>query len=131
MKKNLFLNVLSLMLVFVASMFGGGVAIAACYCYGRWKQLRCRKVVRLSPIQDAGATVTTGMEVTEENDPDFYAKAVDERITRMRPMRTPIDQITRSAKSISRVNSMVVQYYSVATRPIKATLTANCCYERF
>jgi hypothetical protein len=73
----------------------------------------------------AGATATTGIEVTEESDPDFYAKAVDKRITRMRPMRTPIDQITRSAESINRVNSMIVQYYAVATRPIKATLTAE------
>ncbi len=69
-----------------------------------------------------GATATTGMEVTGEDDPDYYAKEVDKRITKMRPMRTPIDQITRSASTISRSGSMVVQYYSVATRPIKTTV---------
>lgn len=124
MKKNQILNVLSLMLVFVASMFGGGAAMAVATAMGG----------EAAPLPEggttitdsgAGATVTTGMEVTEETDPDFYAKAVDKRITRMRPMRTPIDQITRSAESISRVESMIVQYYSVATRPIKATLTST------
>lgn len=124
MKKNLFLNVLSLVLVAVSALFCGGVAMATTTAMGG----------EAAPLPEggttitdagAGATVTTGMEITEETDPDFYAKAVDERITRMRPMRTPIDQITRKASSISRVNSMEVQYYSVATRPIKATLTSE------
>lgn len=69
-----------------------------------------------------GATATTGIEQTGDDDPDYYAKEVDKRITKMRPMRTPIDQITRSASTISRSGSMIVQYYSVATRPIKTTV---------
>ena len=70
----------------------------------------------------AGSTATTGMEQTAETDPDYYAKEIDKRITKMRPMRTPIDQITRSAGQITRSGSMIVQYYSVATRPIKTTV---------
>lgn len=69
-----------------------------------------------------GSTATTGMELTGEEDPDYYAKEVDKRITKMRPMRTPIDQITRKAETISRSGSMIVQYYSVATRPIKTAV---------
>ena len=78
-------------------------------------------------VSDAvgGATATTGMEVTGEDDPDYYAKEVDKRITKMRPMRTPIDQITRSASTISKSGSMIVQYYSVSTRPIKTTVKAQ------
>ena len=72
-----------------------------------------------------GATATTGMEQTGEEDPDFYSKEVDKRITKMRPMRTPIDQITRSATTISKSGSMIVQYYSVSTRPIKTTVKAQ------
>lgn len=124
MKKNLFLNVLSLVLVAVSALFGGGVAMAAATAMGGEAAALPEGGTTITDA-GAGATVTTGMEMTEDADPDFYAKAVDERITRMRPMRTPIDQITRKASSISRVNSMVVQYYSVATRPIKATLTAE------
>lgn len=123
MKKNVF-NVLSLALVAVSALFGGGVAMATVTAMGG---VAADLPEGGTTITDAGAgaTATTGIEVTEESDPDFYAKAVDKRITRMRPMRTPIDQITRSAESINRVNSMIVQYYAVATRPIKATLTAQ------
>ncbi|MEE0968277.1 MAG: DUF5309 family protein [Clostridia bacterium] len=123
MKKNVF-NVLSLALVAVSALFGGGVAMATVTAMGG---VAADLPEGGATITDAGAgaTATTGIEVTEESDPDFYAKAVDKRITRMRPMRTPIDQITRSAESINRVNSMIVQYYAVATRPIKATLTAQ------
>ena len=78
-------------------------------------------------VSDAvgGATATTGMEQTGEEDPDFYSKEVDKRITKMRPMRTPIDQITRSATTISKSGSMILQYYSVSTRPIKTTVKAQ------
>lgn len=78
-------------------------------------------------VSDAigGATATTGMEQTVDEDPDFYSKEVDKRITKMRPMRTPIDQITRSATTISKSGSMIVQYYSVSTRPIKTTVKAQ------
>ena len=78
-------------------------------------------------VSDAvgGATATTGMEQTGEEDPDFYSKEVDKRITKMRPQRTPIDQITRSATTISKSGSMIVQYYSVSTRPIKTTVKAQ------
>lgn len=123
MKKCLF-NVFSLLLTVAAAVFGGGVAVAAATAMGG----------EASAMADGGTTVvgsgsgstaTTGQEVTGESDPDFYAKAVDKRITKMRPMRTPIDQITRKAEQISRVKSMEVKYYSVSTRPIKTTLTGE------
>lgn len=125
MKKNWFLNVLSLVLVAVSAMFGGGVAMAAATAMGGEAQAMPEGGTTIVD-SGSGATATTGMEVTAaEENPDYYAKAVDQRITKMRPMRTPIDQITRKAESISRVKSMEVKYYSVSTRPIKTTLTAE------
>ena len=125
MKKNWFLNSFSLLLSVAAAMFGGGVAMAAATAMGGEAQSMADGGTTIVD-SGSGATATTGIEVSEaDNNPDYYAKAVDERITRMRPMRTPIDQITRKAASINRVNSMVVKYYSVATRPIKTTLTAE------
>lgn len=47
----------------------------------------------------------------------FYLEDVDKRIVKIRPMATPIDQISRYAKSTS-CNSFEVKYYSVGTRPI-------------
>lgn len=119
------MNVLSLLLVMVAAMFGGGVAMAATTAMGGETGSIPEGGTTITDA-GAGATATTGMEVTEGQDnPDYYAKAVDQRITRMRPMRTPIDQITRKAESINRVKSMIVKYYSIGTRPIKTTLVAE------
>jgi hypothetical protein len=106
-------------------MFGGGVAMATATAMGGEAQAMPEGGTTIVD-SGSGATATTGMEVTAaDENPDYYAKAVDQRITKMRPMRTPIDQITRKAESISRVKSMEVKYYSVSTRPIKATLTAE------
>lgn len=56
-------------------------------------------------------------------DPDFYLNDVDKRIVKIRPFSTPIDQISRYAKT-EQVDSFTCKYYSSGTRPIKTTLTA-------
>lgn len=60
------------------------------------------------------ATETFGREEGDEN---FYMQDVDKRIVKIRPMATPIDQISRYAKASS-CSSFEVKYYSVGTRPI-------------
>lgn len=55
-----------------------------------------------------------------ESDANFYLSDVDKRIVKIRPMATPIDQISRYAKSSS-TNSFEVKYYSVGTREIKCS----------
>ena len=57
----------------------------------------------------------------QEGDSDMYQKDIDERITKIRPMATPIDQISRYANA-QKANSFEVKYYSVGTRPVKTTL---------
>lgn len=57
-----------------------------------------------------------------DGDPDYIAKAIDERITKIRPMSTPIDQISRAASKQVHVDSFTVKYYSVGTRPMKCKL---------
>ena len=124
MKKNWIYNLFGLALTAVSAVFGGGVAMATATAMGGEAQPLAEGGTTIVD-SGSGATVTTGMEVTADENPDYYAKAVDERITKMRPMRTPIDQITRKASTISRVKSMEVKYYSVSTRPIKAILTSK------
>lgn len=60
------------------------------------------------------ASETVGREV---GDPNFYMSDVDQRIVKIRPMATPVDQISRYAKS-SKADSFVVKYYSVGTRQV-------------
>lgn len=52
-----------------------------------------------------------------DGDPDYYTKDIDRRIIKIRPMATPVDQISRHAKAQS-CSSFEVKYYSVGTRPI-------------
>ena len=67
------------------------------------------------------ATETFGRENGDEN---LYLSDVDKRIIKIRPMATPIDQISRYAKS-SQTGSFEVKYYSVGTREIKCTTNAK------
>lgn len=115
MKKNLF-KLIGIVLPILAVCFGvGHVAMAMAMDAG-------------ATIEGA-ATISDGSEVT----PELYDKTIDQRITKIRPMSTPIDQISRSGDSLS-AESFIVKYYSVGTRPIKAKLstlvaaqtTGNC-----
>ena len=67
---------------------------------------------------DGIASETQGRE---DGDPEFYTKHIDKLITKIRPMATPIDQISRYAKAQS-CDSFEVKYYSVGTRPVKCKL---------
>lgn len=74
---------------------------------------------------EAGETVSTGIATETfgraEGDGNFYLSDVDQRIVKIRPMATAVDQISRYAKASS-CNSFEVKYYSVGTREIKTTL---------
>lgn len=61
------------------------------------------------------ATETFGRAEGADN---FYLSDVDQRIVKIRPMATPLDQISRYAKASS-ADSFEVKYYSVGTREIK------------
>ncbi len=70
---------------------------------------------------DGIATETQGRA---DGDPNFYMSDVDKRIVKIRPMATPIDQISRHAKASS-CSSFEVKYYSVGTRPISCKTNAK------
>lgn len=71
-------------------------------------------------VQNEGiATESAGRAITEENgDVNFYSNAINEKITKVRPMATPVDQMSRYATA-KPTTSFVVEYYSVGTRPIE------------
>ena len=113
-----FLLSLSLTLLAIVTGAGAGVMMAAA-----------------ADLPDAGKTssgaegtggggIATETQGREDGDPDFYSKEIDQRIIKIRPMATPIDQISRYAKSETS-GSFEIKYYSVGTRPIKTTLKAT------
>lgn len=60
--------------------------------------------------------------LTNAESPDLLVNEIDRRLVKIRPMATPIDQLSRWAGS-KRSGSMVVDYYSVDTRPTTTTVT--------
>ncbi|MDE6782654.1 MAG: hypothetical protein K2J17_02915 [Paramuribaculum sp.] len=56
--------------------------------------------------------------------PDLLVSEVDRKVVTIRPMSTPIDQISRMVGS-RRSSSMEVEYYSVDTRPGATTVKAT------
>ena len=63
-------------------------------------------------------------DLTHEGSPDLLLNEIDQQIVKIRPMSTPIDQISRYAGS-KHSGSMVVDYYSVDTKPTMAKLTSD------
>lgn len=70
----------------------------------------------------SGEPLTTAL--VEEYSPSLLQSEIDERITKIRPMSTPIDQISRY-KGARKSGSMVVDYYSVDLRPTEAVITSS------
>lgn len=65
------------------------------------------------------ATETGGRERTAaDGNLEYYSKDVDKKITKIRPMATPVDQISRYATA-QNSTSFECKYYSLGTRPIK------------
>jgi len=74
-----------------------------------------------------GRHVTDGPLTTSairEASPALLVNEIDRRIVKVRPMSTPVDQISRMVGARP-ASSMVVDYYSVDTKPVKASLTAD------
>ena len=60
-------------------------------------------------------------DLTNEGSPDLLLNEIDQQIVKIRPMSTPIDQISRHAGS-KHAGSMVVDFYRVDTKPTSAQL---------
>ena len=59
--------------------------------------------------------------MSHEGSPDLLLNEIDQQIVKIRPMSTPIDQISRYAGS-KHAGSMTVDYYSVDTKQTKCNL---------
>lgn len=73
---------------------------------------------------ETGAAVLNGpltTAATRELSPDLLKNELDNRVVKIRPMSTPIDQISRWSGT-RKAGSMIVDFYSVDTKPIEAKL---------
>lgn len=78
-------------------------------------------------VTENGAATLNGpltTTITNELSPDLLLNELDKRVVKIRPMSTPIDQISRWGGT-RKAGSMIVDYYSVDTKPIEAKIV-NC-----
>lgn len=76
---------------------------------------------------NGGALVTGGpvtTSIVDEASPGLLSNTIDERIVRVRPMSTPIDQLSRCGEARS-CGSMKVEYYAVDTKKTEVTLAED------
>lgn len=70
---------------------------------------------------NGGEMVTNGpvtTDIVHSSSNDYLLNEIDRQITKIRPMATPVDQLSRLAGA-KRCGSMVVDYYNVDTKPTK------------
>lgn len=75
-----------------------------------------------SIIGNAIVNNPTTINTVTEVSPDLLLNEIDSRLVKIRPMSTPIDQISRFASN-RKAGSMIVDYYSVDTRPSSFFIT--------
>lgn len=132
--KNFLSVIFTLALTLIANILGGGVVMAASALpdagttAGGYGKEFGKTVVPNSNEQapkgsnQAGDGIST-LTAAEDGDPDFLDKAIDKKITKIRPMATPIDNISRYAEAGS-IEQMEFKYFSIGTRPVQTTLTS-------
>ena len=60
-------------------------------------------------------------DVAREGSPELLLNEIDSQIVKIRPMATPVDQLSRCAGA-KHTGSMTVDYYNVDTKPTSTTL---------
>ncbi len=63
-------------------------------------------------------------DLTREASPDLLLNEIDRQIVKIRPMATPIDQLSRCAGS-KHAGSMIIDFYNVDTKPTVALLNED------
>lgn len=78
------------------------------------------------PGHEAGTHVGGILTTTAANEaaPELLRSEVDNRIMKIRPMATPVDQLGRRAATRA-AGSMTVQYYAVDTRVAETSITSD------
>ena len=114
--KKLVIFVITMILIAILASCMGGDGSSATLAVG----------MLVAGVED-GKHVVDGpltTDLTHEGSPELLLNEIDQQIVKIRPMSTPIDQISRYAGS-KHAGSMVVDYYSVDTKPTVAKLTED------
>jgi len=120
--KKYFSMMMGILLTVVATLTGaaGNVIMAAASDLpDAGKTVAGDGVDAVDDVTNSGASTVTLTE--QEANADFHVTDLDQKVMKIRPMSTPLEQITRG-KGGRHINSMRTRYYSVGTRPVYTTL---------
>ncbi|MBQ9556383.1 MAG: hypothetical protein IJV05_09175 [Muribaculaceae bacterium] len=112
------------LIIFVITMIL--IAILASCITGAHEGMTMAVGMLIAGVED-GKHVVDGpltTDLTRQGSPDLLLNEIDQQIVKIRPMSTPIDQISRYAGS-KHSGSMVVDFYSVDTKPTAAELAED------
>ena len=124
-------KVMSLVVDFLASDYGILVILliaALCVIFGLGEHGTSSSLAFALVAGTAGGTHVTGEPLTtdlaRQASPSLLRNEIDQRIVKIRPTATPIDQISRWGGSRPS-GSMIVDYYLADTKPISTTLSED------
>lgn len=115
--QKMFSFLLSVAVMFVIGATASGFSVAAEVTDGD----------AVNDLGGGGKVVSGASSVTANEkiqDTEWYLKEVNKKIVEMKFTGTPIDQILRTA-TFNKSDSIVVKYYSVGQRPLRATLKTS------
>ena len=112
-------------LIMYLTVIGLVAILASCLETGQTALLAAAATI--IPGRAGGKHVVDGpltTDLTREASPSLLLNEIDQQITKIRPMSTPIDQISRFAGA-KHAGSMIVDYYNVDTKPTMTTLAQD------
>lgn len=110
----------------LAIMLAAALAVMMWQCGGDGSAVMTAAVILPGAVAGkhvAGAPLTTTEAV--EASPGLLRSEIDERIVKIRPMSTPLDQISRYGGT-RHAGSMKVEFYAVDTKPAFTALAKEC-----
>ncbi len=116
--KNIFQFLFSVVAMLIVGAASGGYTCAADALDGSGVQ----------GLEGGGGNVVGGESSVTKNeaiqDAEWYLKQINKTIVEMKFTGTPVDQILRAA-TFNKSDSIIVKYYSVGQRPLRAVLSAQ------
>lgn len=116
----------------VAVFVGGGVGLAAGVAVTDTPEATVVNPTDTTETAAGGKAVFPEQSVTtvQQAAPEVYEDQYDKLLTKIRPVRTPIDQISRRAARSKNVKSMEFKFGTIDYLPIKTTVSAQVTVEK-
>lgn len=116
----------------VAVFVGGGVGLAAGVVVTNTPEATVVNPTETTETAEGGKAVFPEQSVTtvQQAAPEVYEDQYDKLLTKIRPVRTPIDQISRRAARSKNVKSMEFKFGTIDYLPIKTTVSAQVTVEQ-